>query len=91
MTHWVNKAKEPSRTCLYLGDVPELLIILMVTMVPEVITNVVDFTQGFQKYMTHGVNNAKKPHRTYLYLEDVHELFDWGAPPLLVAEILLAS
>ena len=50
------------------------LIILMATMVPEVITNVLDFTQGFQKYMTHGVNNAKEPSRTSMYLEDVPEL-----------------
>ena len=48
----------------------------MATMVPEVITNVLDFTQGFQKYMTHGVNNAKEPSRTSLYLEDVPELPD---------------
>ena len=50
------------------------LIILMVTMVPEFTTNVLDFTPGFQKYMTRGVNNAMEPSRTSLYLEDAPEL-----------------
>ena len=48
----------------------------MATMVSEVITNVLDFTQGFQKYMTLGVNDAKEPSRTSLYLEDAPELPD---------------
>ena len=48
----------------------------MATMVPEVITNALDFTQGFRKYMTHGVNKAKEPSRTSLYLEDALEIPD---------------
>ena len=54
------------------------LIILMATMIPGVTTNdnVLDFTQGFHKYMTHGVSNAKEPSRTSLYLEDDPELPD---------------
>ena len=52
------------------------LIIMMVTMIPEVTSNVLDFAPGFQKYMTHGVNNAMEPSRTSLYLEDVPELPD---------------
>ena len=47
------------------------LIIMMVTMIPEVTSNVLDFAPGFQKYMTHGVNNAMEQSRTSLYLEDV--------------------
>ena len=60
----VNIATEPCTWRMFLS----FLIILMMTMVPEVITNVLDFTQGFQKYMTHGVNNAKEPSRISLYL-----------------------
>ena len=52
------------------------LIIMMVTMIPEVTSNVLDFAPGFQKYMTHGVNNVREPSRTSLYLEDVPELPD---------------
>ena len=52
------------------------LIILMMTMVPKVITNVLEFTQGLKKYMTHELNNAKEPTRTSLYLEDVPKLPD---------------
>ena len=43
-------------------------------MIPGVITNELDFTPGFQKYMTHTVYNAEKPSRTSFYLEDVPEL-----------------
>ena len=48
----------------------------MVIMIPEVSTNGLNFTSGFQKYITHRVNNAKEPSRTSLYLEDVPELPD---------------
>ena len=50
------------------------LIILMVIMIHGVITNRLDFTPGFQKYMTHWVSNAKN---ASLYLEDVLELPDF--------------
>ena len=50
----------------------------MAIMIPGVITNELDFTPGFQKYMTHKdkVYNAEKPSQTSLYLEDVPELPD---------------
>ena len=52
------------------------LIILMAIVIPRIITNELDFTPGFQKYMTHRVYNAEKPSRTSLYMEDVPELPD---------------
>ena len=67
------------------------LIILMVIMIPGVITNKLDFSPAFQKYMIHRVNNEKEPSRTSLYMEDVPELpdhpdadhDDWSWPYLI--------